>query len=113
MSEVTAEEIQVSIDEAKEAVELRDHMQRLMKNADFKAVVLEAYFKDEPARLVELKAAHAMQAEEYQRAIVKDMDAIGGFQQFINRVFHFGREADEMISQGEATLGEMAEEGEI
>lgn len=110
MSSVTAEEIQVSIDDAREAVADRDALLRLKDNADFKKLFLDGLFKEEPARLVELKAAPNMQGENNQAHMLKAIDSIGFLHQYFNRIIQLGYTAEEAIKQGELALEELAEE---
>lgn len=107
------EEIQIDITEAKETVAKADRLERLHKNEDFKAVILEGYFKEEAFRLVGLKAHPAMQGVEHQANIMKAIDAIGGLQQHFSQIFMMANQAEEAIRQAEYELAEMAEQGEL
>ena len=50
------EEIELEINQAKEKVALKDSLEKLIKNRDFKKVITEGYFEQEAIRLVLLKA---------------------------------------------------------
>jgi hypothetical protein len=84
MSEITNEinSIEIHLKEAQEKVQLGEDLKALMKNRAFKRLITERYFKEEPARLVMLKACPNAQAEEVQDEINKDIIAIGGLFQF-------------------------------
>ena len=107
------EEIQLDINEAREFVEQGDRLVRLHKNEDFLHVIVDGYFKEEAARLVQLKASPAVQSEQMQRAITKSIDAIGELQQYFHKIYQMANNAEETIRQSEAELEAMAEEGEI
>ena len=46
------EQVELSLEHAKEIVARRDKAHKLASNREFKALFLEGYFKDEAARLV-------------------------------------------------------------
>ncbi|NQY57845.1 MAG: hypothetical protein HRT86_15435 [Ilumatobacteraceae bacterium] len=84
MSELQNEikSIEVHMKDAIEKVQLGDDLAALMKNRAFKRLITERYFKDEPARLVMLKACPNAQSDDVQKEIEKDITAIGGLFQF-------------------------------
>lgn len=110
---MSVQEIEVDIEDAKAVVAKADRLERLHKNEDFKAVVLEGYFKEEAQRLVQMKAHPAMQAEEQQKNVMKAIDAIGGLQQHFHQIFLMANQAEESIRQAQEELSEMAEGGEL
>ena len=100
-----------SIKHATVMVELGNALDRLLSNKDFKRVVLEGYFKDESIRLVMLKADAKMQSIEYQAAIVKQMDAIGSFNQYLTTVMQLSAQAERSIESDSQTVEELLAEG--
>jgi len=109
----TAEEIQLDINAARELVKDGDRLMRLHENEDFKALIVEGYFKAEPARLTQIKAHPGMQSDEQQQNILRALDAIGGLQQYFHKIFIQADQAEEAIRVNEQELENMAEEGEI
>ena len=110
MSEQVAQEIEVTMKQAQDCIALSDSLERLHKNRDFKKVISECYFKEEPARLVGLKSDPNMQVAEHQEAIIKDIDGIGALQQFFRAIFHRAEWAKQAIEQGQEELVELADE---
>ena len=111
-TEQEVRQIEIEIEQARELVKTRDALDRLMENPDFKEVILTGYFKDEPARLVELKAAPQMEAAQHQANIIKSMDGIGALQQYFNTIWHLGSNAESAIQDGHQAIDEIhAEEG--
>jgi len=108
MSEV--HNIELSIEQARGYVKASDALNRLFANPDFVEIIKVGYFKDEPARLVEMKAAPQMANEVHQARILKNIDGIGALQQYFNTIWAFGNTAKETIEQGEAMLVELAAE---
>ena len=82
-----------SIQDCKVIIETGEALQRLMKNRDFKKVILEGYFKDEPIRLVHLKSDVSFQTPERQQAILTQMDSIGALNQYFNTLNHMMEQA--------------------
>lgn len=112
MSNDAIQEIELSIKEAQKMVELGAAVQRLTSNRDFKKVVMEMYFEKEAVRLVHLKANPAMQGKERQEAIVKEMDAIGSFHQFLRTLEIQADMARRAVEDGETLREEILAEGD-
>ena len=81
------------INTAQEKIDLADALERLQSNRDFKTVILQSYFAHEPVRLVHLKADPAMQTDERQVSIMRQMDAIGSLLQFFQAIYQNGKQA--------------------
>ena len=111
MSNDAIQEIELSIKEAQKMVDLGSAVQRLANNRDFKKVVMEMYFEKEAVRLVHLKANPAMQDKERQEAIVKEMDAIGSFYQFLRTLEIQADMARRAVEDGETLREEILAEG--
>jgi len=108
-SEVTVQDIQIQMDDAREIIRSADALERLFENPDFKLVIKQGYFKEEPARLVEMKATPAMSGEATQSAIIKQIDGIGALQQYFNARFLTGEMARDAIRDGELQIDEIGE----
>ena len=84
---VTVQEIEKQIQQAKELVESSKGLDRLRSNRDFKKIVVEGYLEQECIRLVLLKADPNLQSAEKQASIVKQMDAIGSLSRYFQEVY--------------------------
>lgn len=104
---MNVEAIELSIEHAKKAVNKMHSLERLLKNRDFKAVIGEGYFKDAAIEMVAAKALPNTQSEAMQAQIIKDIDAIGSLQKYLNLVNQFGRQAEKAIVDHEEELTEM------
>jgi hypothetical protein len=85
------EQINVTEAQAKEMIDIRESLQRLNNNPDFKKIILEQYFKKEPERICILTGRLAHD----EKAIVRlhnDLKAIGALQQFFTTI-HQGANA--------------------
>jgi len=102
--------IEIGIKEAKEFIDRKTAMDRLMTNRDFKRVFLKEYFEAEPVRLVMLKANPSMQDAECQAEILKQMDAIGTLKGFMNAIRAQGDMAVRALAEHEDALEEALRE---
>ena len=104
------EEIEISIKQAKEVVDLRDALRRLHNNKDFKKVIKEGYFIDDASRLVLLKADPEMESPENQAIIERQIVAIGQLSQYFGKVEALGNMAERGIEDHATALEEIAAE---
>lgn len=104
------QEVEVSIEECKRIVDIRDSLNRLMKNKDFCKVIEEGYLREEAVRLVCAKASPSLQSEEMQRRIIRDIDAIGSFNQYLSTIMQTGYQADKTLEDAQETLQELLKE---
>lgn len=80
--------IQLTLDQAQAAIGKNEALERLRSNPDFIKVVMEGYGKEEAIRLVHAKASPALQEPEQQEKVVRDIDAIGSFFDFLRVIEH-------------------------
>lgn len=111
MSEQQIAEIEVSIEEAKEVVELGKALDRLTNNQDFKLIIREGYLRDEAVRLVHLKGDPNMQGESQQRNIDRDIMGIGSLLSYFRKIQYMSAQANSLIAEGEQTIEELRSEG--
>jgi cell fate (sporulation/competence/biofilm development) regulator YmcA (YheA/YmcA/DUF963 family) len=104
------EQIEISIDEAKRCITFRDQLSKLEKNADFTAIFLDDYMKDNALRLVRLKAEPAFQDEKQQAFVTKQLDAIGHLNQYLRTIYTQAAHAEASLAadlqEREAMLAE-------
>ena len=112
MSQHDVDELELSIKEAEELVTLGVSLERLTKNKDFKRVIQEQYLHNEAVRLVHLKSDGNMQDARVQERLVRDIDAIGSFTQFLSKVRREADSAREAINTCNDELDHINSEGE-
>lgn len=110
MSTEQIEELEITIEQATRMVDMKRAVQNLLKNADFKKVILDGYFKEEAARLVLFKADPAMHPEQNQTYINKSIDAIGYFNQYLDAKLQMGTQAERDIMGAEEAKEEILAE---
>lgn len=110
--ESQVETLEISITQAKKYVDKLNSVMNLLKNKDFNKFIEEGYFKQEASRLVLLKADPAMQKPEDQAAIIRSIDAIGSFRQYISNTIQMGRMMEKSMQEDEVTRDELLMESE-
>jgi hypothetical protein len=107
----TVETIDISIKQAEKYVNKMNSVFNLHKNKDFIDVIEKGYFEEEASRLVLLKADPNLQKPEDQNTIMKSIDAIGYFRQYLSNVISLGRMMEKSLEEDKETRRElMAEE---
>lgn len=105
-NEVTFADIQQDRDECHKIIERAERFKKLMKNRDFKELILEGYCKEELTRLVD---SLATVDEKIKVRIQNDIDAISHFKLFLAMPERFASQAEvhlAQLSEMEATLRE-------
>ena len=97
------QEIQVTIEQLREAVSLRDAITKLESNRAFKAVFIDDLFGKEPARLTSM-LAEADQGNFTKEAIVDQLSAISMIQHHLHWTKLMGDNAERSIKAHEAEL---------
>ena len=87
MSDQLFDDLNAAIRESRKKVDLADALERLTANRDFKEVVLVGYLRDYAVKLVLEKAEADNQSPEKQISIIKKLDSIGEFNQFLQSIF--------------------------
>ena len=80
------EQIELSIEHAKQLIDFGDALARLEKNPDYVKIIQDDFFKNNIIRLVKLKAAPQCQDELNQGFIAKQIDAVGQFEQYLTGI---------------------------
>lgn len=93
MSEVN--ELEISIAEAKKMVDRKDQALKLASNREFRKLILEGYFKEEAARLVEVSALPHF--EDKRDEIFGEIKGISYFQQYLRNIVRAGEVAERDI----------------
>lgn len=108
MSEI--EQVELSIAEAKKAVEKAKIARRLSTNPDFKKLILDGYFVEEAARLALLSGDPAL-PEEYRGHVMRDLHGPGALKRYLSTMVQMGDIAEKEIEEHQETLEELRDEG--
>lgn len=103
------ETIEVSLQEAKDIVEMRDKAIRLSKNKDFQVVIMEGYLKDEAVRLTSLLGDPDM--KDSQDDIQNDLYAISSFHRYLRKLKMQGDMMEKAVMDLEEELQQQRMEG--
>jgi hypothetical protein len=96
------EELQITLEDAKRTVALRDDLMKLAKNKLFKSIIVDAYMKDEALRLTQIIGE--IQHVEYRDEIVDALKGISHFRQWMDRILGMGDVAEQSIKEYENVL---------
>jgi len=106
------ETINIQIEQAKRHVNKMNCVFNLSKNKDFIDVIEKGYFEEEASRLVLLKADPSLQKPEDQASIIRSIDAIGNFRQYLGSVISIGRMMEKSLEEDTETYHQMLGEDE-
>lgn len=102
---IVQEEIVLARNNAKPAVELAEAVERLLKNADFKAVVSEAYFNKELNQV-----ALGISMNNNKDLIERDVSRLKGihfFREFLNKLLKEGKAGRDYLAYSDEELVEL------
>lgn len=101
-------QIEMSMAEAKKAVELREALLRLEKNRDFKKVFLEHYLKEFATNLVMMRGGMAFRANDLiMESNTRKLDSIGEFSEFCRNIHANGSQMELLLQEGQQTIDEI------
>lgn len=110
MSNQPIEQIQLSLEQAKETIQKAKDLEVLRKSPEFKRIFLDGYFNKEALRLVFLKSDFQAQRADIAEAINKDLYAIGALRAYLVDIDRQAQLAQKAIEDDEAELEELREE---
>ena len=87
--EAQTESVQITIEQAKEVIAMRDAAIRLIGNEDFKKVIEESYFNDEVLRLVDLRADLMLKPAQKDN-IANMLHGIPALKMFLKQIINTG-----------------------
>jgi hypothetical protein len=102
--------IEISMDNARKAIDLAKALKRLHENEDFKAVILQDFFVEEAHRAVLLKADAEMKTPEKQKAVDDVITTIGGLYNYFGKIYRLADMSTRALEADQATHGEMLQE---
>ncbi len=100
-------QVERSIEQSKRLIKLDQALKRLQTNADYKLIIEQGYLTDEAVRLVHAKADVALQSPAKQEAVIRDIDAIGSFAEFIRGIRTQAEIAEKTLPDDEFTRDEL------
>ncbi len=106
------QDIEITIKQAKEKVELADALITLKQSPAFKKVFLDLYLRDFATQMVLRKASMGMQNEDHQKYINNQIDAIGNVNQFMIHIMVEADQAQKAIHDAEVEKDSMFREEE-
>ncbi len=105
------QEVEMSMEQAKESVALRDALTRLAGNDDFKLVITKGYFNLEAERVVGARADPAMMVNEVGMVMLENiLTSIGGLRQYFIKVQQQGSMSLQALSELQETHTELLQE---
>lgn len=104
------QQVEVTIQQLKEIVEVKNAILRLEQNRDFKKIFLEGYFKEEAARLALLTRTGNPQIDVQE--VFKDIEAIGGLASYLRNKVSFGMRAEEDLAEHQELATELETEAQ-
>lgn len=102
------EQVELSLENAQRLVDQRDQLKKLMNNREFKKLILEDLFKEEPARLVAALGDPAL--KDAQDDIRQMMLMISNLQQHFNKIIMLGNMAETSVAEHRQVLADIHEE---
>ena len=107
------QELEITIADARKAVELGNALNRLSDNKDFKLIIGDGYLKEFALGQMELLAHPNMQDEEAQAGIIKDLQATSSLHAHFVSIMQRAATMQTALTEQEQTLEEIHnEEGE-
>lgn len=103
------QQAELSLQEAKRLVGLKEQALRLSQNKDFQDLILNGYFVDEAARLTHLLGDAAL--PDHQSYVLQDLHGIASFKRYMSKIVQLGVIAENEITVVEQTLDELRSEG--
>jgi len=97
-----------SIAEHRYALELKQALERLRQNRDFKQVVDEGYLSKAALRLVHAKGDPRYQSQDLQRVILAQIEAVGYFHQYLQQIESAAAMAEKSLADDEQTREALA-----
>jgi hypothetical protein len=104
------QQIEVSLQECRGAIEKMEAFERLLNNRDFKLVIEQGFLQDEAVRSTWALADPELQGAENQEMLRRIQMGIGYLRQYFNKIVNQGRQAQKMIVDLEETRSEIMQE---
>ena len=102
--EQAEQDIEISIEAARGAVERKNSLEKLFATREFKDIFEDGYFKEEAARLVGLMTDPEFASKDRQEEIRNDMLGISATRQYLMNVHRLGVSLERQIASSESEL---------
>lgn len=106
------QELEISIDEAKKAVETGEMAERLSSNSDFRKVIVEGYFLHEAARLALLHSDPGLRAD-IKATVLDEMKGPGALKRYLSHLVQRGFAANQQIQDTRNHIFELRTESSV
>ncbi len=103
-------EIELTIEQAQQAIDEMKALNNLRKNKDWMNLIEKGYLEQEAARLVAAKADPNLQDDGNQKQLDRMIHAVGYLRQYLNKIYQFGHTAERTIESHRDTRNEIQEE---
>ncbi len=90
---------------AKESIERSNRLQRLEKNRDFKALILEGYLKEDVIRMNNMRRS-GNASEEVRKSLMESLDGAAVLNDFFNVTHGMAQLADKWLKDYEIEVAE-------
>lgn len=107
------QQIEISLEQANYSMELWQSYQRLLKNEDFKKLILDSFLEKEAVRLVRLKTDPSMLDATSKEQLEQALIGISYLTQYFRSIQQLGIMAAQSIQELEETRDSLYEEESI
>ena len=104
------EQINITIEEAREHIAHLEALDRLYRNKDFQEIIDLGFFNKESIRLVLALSDPSLQSPDKQADIMKRIQTIGLFRQYLSSIYQIGNQAKMTLESYEETRNELMAE---
>lgn len=111
-SDAAIKELDHRIKESKRTIDLGQSLDRLLNNRDFKKIIIDGYLREEAIRLVNVKQEPQVQSQAAQDSIIRQIDAIGCFHDYLREVSRQADQALKSLEDSEQMREEILAEGD-
>jgi multidrug resistance efflux pump len=112
MSEVTVQQLETQRESMKQAVEMRQAVQRLTHNVDFRKVITEQFMEKECARYVQASGDPAL-SERNQKDALAIAQAAGHLKRYLSVLIQMGNAAENELESIDNALDDARAETAI
>lgn len=99
--------LELNIKEHKQNIQKGEALKRLMLTRDFLEIVMKGYLEQEAIRLVHLKSDIDFQSPNTQASIIRAIDSIGGFKQYLDNISQQHEQAIKDLEMDSQTITEL------
>lgn len=107
-----AEQIEISIEEAKKFIARAEDVRILSDHPSFKRLVMDGYFVQEAARLAHLSSDPTID-EKIRGFVTRDLAGPGALKRYFQTIINMGNAAASEVAQSEEALDEIRAEEAI